>query len=81
MFAIALGLALAFGLGGRDVAARLLESAYAKGEDVKDDVKRDLDTGVSRAKAEVEEKKDELQDRNGADGRMVKYVQIMPLKD
>ena len=29
--ALALGLALAFGLGGRDVARRLLEDAYAKG--------------------------------------------------
>ena len=31
MFAIALGLALAFGLGGRDVARQMLEEAYAKG--------------------------------------------------
>lgn len=30
--AVALGLALAFGLGGRDVAARLLEQAYAAGK-------------------------------------------------
>src|SRR5947208_967383 len=30
--ALALGSALAFGLGGRDVAARLLEGAYAAGE-------------------------------------------------
>ena len=44
--AISLAMAMAFGLGGRDVAARLLESAYAKGEEVKDDVKRDVDTGL-----------------------------------
>src|SRR3954452_8120667 len=31
--AIALGLALAFGLGGREVASRLLEDAYRKGQD------------------------------------------------
>jgi hypothetical protein len=31
MLALALGLALAFGLGGRAVAERLLEDAYAKG--------------------------------------------------
>jgi mechanosensitive ion channel-like protein len=30
--AIALGMALAFGLGGRDVASRLLEDAYRKGQ-------------------------------------------------
>ena len=42
MGAIALGLALAFGLGGRDVAGRLLDTAYAKGQLVKDDVKQDV---------------------------------------
>src|SRR5919112_762328 len=33
MFALALGLALAFGLGGRTVAQQLLESAYEKGKE------------------------------------------------
>jgi Conserved TM helix len=32
MGALALGMALAFGLGGRDVAGRLLEDAYRKGQ-------------------------------------------------
>jgi hypothetical protein len=32
MGALALGLALAFGLGGRDVASRLLEDAYRRGQ-------------------------------------------------
>ena len=32
MGALALGMALAFGLGGRDVASRLLEDAYRKGQ-------------------------------------------------
>ena len=32
MGAIALGMALAFGLGGRDVASRLLEDAYRRGQ-------------------------------------------------
>jgi Conserved TM helix len=31
--AVALGMALAFGLGGRDVAARMLEDAYRRGQD------------------------------------------------
>ncbi|HZN89222.1 MAG TPA: hypothetical protein VFB44_09625 [Thermoleophilaceae bacterium] len=30
--AVALGMALAFGLGGRDVASRMLEDAYARGQ-------------------------------------------------
>ena len=55
MGAIALGLALAFGLGGRDVAGRLLETAYAKGQEVKDDVRRDVGQGVERGKTEAKD--------------------------
>ena len=62
--AIALGAALAFGLGGRDVAARMLEGAYQKGQENKEQFKRDLDTGVSRAKSEVEDKKQDLQQQD-----------------
>lgn len=51
--AVALGTALAFGLGGRDVAARMLEGAYEKGLENKEQFKRDLDTGVSRAREET----------------------------
>ena len=51
--ALALGMALAFGLGGRDVAARLLESAYTKGQEVGEDVRRDVRTGVERGKREA----------------------------
>ena len=58
--AIALGAALAFGLGGRDVAARMLEGAYAKGQENKEQYKRDLSQGVSRAKADAKQKGDEL---------------------
>lgn len=53
--AVALGMALAFGLGGRDVAGRILESAYAKGQEAKDDVKRDIQTGVQRGRAQASE--------------------------
>jgi hypothetical protein len=52
MGAIALGLALAFGLGGRDVAGRLLETAYAKGQLVKD-VKQDVRSGIESGKAQA----------------------------
>jgi hypothetical protein len=57
--AVALGSALAFGLGGRDVAARLLEGAYAKGQENKEQLKRDLELGKERAKREEERIKDE----------------------
>ena len=56
---IALGAALAFGLGGRDVAGRMLEGAYAAGQANKDQFRRDLDTGMSRARDEASRLRDE----------------------
>jgi hypothetical protein len=49
MGALALGLALAFGLGGKDVARRMLEDAYNKSAEAKQQAKRDLETGRVRA--------------------------------
>ena len=57
--AIALGSALAFGLGGRDVAGRMLEGAYAKGQASKEQFRRDLDTGISRTREEASRLRDE----------------------
>jgi len=51
--AIALGSALAFGLGGREVAARMLEGAYTNVQENKDQWKRDLDQGITRAREEA----------------------------
>jgi hypothetical protein len=56
--AIALGSALAFGLGGRDVAREMLQGAYEKGQENKEQYKRDLDQGVSRAKDEAKSMKE-----------------------
>jgi mechanosensitive ion channel-like protein len=53
--AIALASALAFGLGGRDVAARMLEGAYVKGQGQTAQVKRDMQTGRERARQEVDQ--------------------------
>jgi Conserved TM helix len=64
--AIALGSALAFGLGGRDVAAQLLQGAYAKGRENKEQFRRDLDQGISRAREEVEARRDEF-DNDGTE--------------
>jgi Conserved TM helix len=58
--AIALGAALAFGLGGRDVAARMLEGAYVRGQSASEQVRRDMAQGKVRAKAEVEQKRREV---------------------
>ena len=54
MFAMALALALAFGLGGRDVAARLLNDADTKARANAGQVKDDFQTGVDRARSEAE---------------------------
>ena len=37
---VALGMAIAFGLGGRDVAGRLLEDAYRGGREQRDELQR-----------------------------------------
>lgn len=50
---VALGSALAFGLGGRDVAARMLETTYERGRENVEQVKRDLRAGKSRAETKA----------------------------
>lgn len=55
--AVALASALAFGLGGRDVAARMLEGAYDRGQSRSEQVKRDLELGRLRAEQEVRERR------------------------
>ncbi|HWJ11506.1 MAG TPA: hypothetical protein VNS46_19155, partial [Nocardioides sp.] len=53
MGALALGLALAFGLGGQSVARRMLEDAYSKGREQKEQVTSDLETGRARAESQA----------------------------
>src|SRR5919112_3681770 len=57
---LALAGALAFGLGGREVAGDLLRSAYATGQQNKDQVQQDMRTGKQRAEQQVDSR-----DRNG----------------
>lgn len=58
--AIALGMALAFGLGGREVAAEMLRGAY---EGRREEVKQDLRVGKERAKQDAERVKAEARAR------------------
>jgi hypothetical protein len=51
---VALGSALAFGLGGRDVAARMLEDAYRKGQEQRGQVEHDVQLGKERAEDRLE---------------------------
>jgi hypothetical protein len=53
MGSLALGLALAFGLGGRGVAERLLEDAYRNGQEAKRRAQEDLQVGRDRAESQV----------------------------
>ncbi len=59
--AIALAAALAFGLGGRDSAKRLLDGAYEKGEKALPQAKEE----VALAKERVEERREEAKDKAG----------------
>lgn len=58
MGSLALGLALAFGLGGRDVAARMLEQAYESGRKNADTVKRDMERAKVNTKTSVRQARD-----------------------
>lgn len=56
MGSVALGMALAFGLGGRDVAAQLLDQAYESGKVGVDQAKRDMTLGKERGKRALDER-------------------------
>ncbi len=53
---LALAGALAFGLGGRDVAAKMLSDAYDAGQRNKDQVKQDIQTGKARGQQQTEQR-------------------------
>jgi hypothetical protein len=53
--AVALGSALAFGLGGRDAAADLIDPGYRKAQQQSDQVQADLQAGRQRAQAEAQQ--------------------------
>ena len=53
MFALALGLALAFGLGGRELAADMLHQAKDKGADAAAQAKQDARVGADRARDQM----------------------------
>jgi hypothetical protein len=55
MFALALGLALAFGLGGRELAADALRQAKDKGSDAASRAKQDAQVGQERARSEFDQ--------------------------
>ncbi len=52
---LALAGALAFGLGGREVAAQMLQQAYESGQQQKGQVKRDIQQGKDRAQSQAQQ--------------------------
>jgi hypothetical protein len=58
---LALAGALAFGLGGRDVASRMLNDAYDSGQRNKDRIKRDVEAGKDRGHRQAEQQRDRIQ--------------------
>jgi len=61
MFGAALGLALAFGLGGRDTANKMISDAYQKGQEKRGEVRRDIETGKERGQQDAEQAKQRAQ--------------------
>jgi len=64
-----LGSALAFGLGGREVAAKMLSDAYQKGQEQKGQAKQDMQTGKERGQQQAEQARDKAQAKVDERGR------------
>ena len=60
-----LAMALAFGLGGREVAGRMLNDAYDKGQEQRGQVRRDMELGKERGKQDAQRAKAEAGQRTG----------------
>jgi hypothetical protein len=65
MGSLALALALSFGLGGRDVARRMLEDAYDRGREQKEQVKEDLETAKERGREQADRAPTQVEGRPG----------------
>jgi hypothetical protein len=62
---LGLGMALAFGLGGRETAAQLVSGAYDKGQEQKGQVKQDMRVGKERGQQQAQQAKDKAQQSDG----------------
>jgi hypothetical protein len=64
--AVALGLALAFGLGGREVAGEMLRSGYRKAHEQQDQVKHDARIAKERGEQDVQQARAHVESQGGA---------------
>ena len=65
---LALAGALAFGLGGREIAHDMLRDAYGSARENKDQVKQDMQIGRNRAQRQAEQVHEQTQDSGGRPG-------------
>jgi hypothetical protein len=65
---IGLGMALAFGLGGRETAAQLVSGAYQKGQQQQDQVKQDMALAKERGQERTEQAKAKADEKLGTTG-------------
>ena len=66
---LGLGMALAFGLGGRETAGRLVSGAYDKAQEQSAQVKRDVETGKQRGQQQAQQAQDKADaDQSPASG-------------
>jgi len=70
MGAIGLGMALAFGLGGREVAGEMLRGAY---EGQREQVRQDMRVGKERAKQQAQEARAQVEERAEGDDVSSRY--------
>lgn len=66
--ALALGSAIAFGLGGREAAAHMINSGYNKAREEQETVKRDLQRGRERGEQDAQRAQGRAQEGAGAGG-------------
>jgi hypothetical protein len=76
MGAVALGMALAFGLGGREVAADMLRGAY---ENQRHQVRIDLRQGKEQAKQDAQRAKEKVEEQIEGDAVTAPYQESEPV--
>lgn len=62
MGALALGLALAFGLGGRPIAQQMLQEGYDAAQRNKEQVRADIESGKQNAQQDAQQAQSQMQD-------------------
>lgn len=77
MGAIALGMALAFGLGGREVAGDMLRGAY---ENQREQVRQDLRVGKEQAQQDAQRAKEKVQEQAEGDEVSAPYEEGEPAR-